>query len=353
MEGNIVLIAASLIFGIVLGGLVNYFSLGFCGAVTCPVKKINTYALRSFLISALLGGIGIFIFKQLSGGVYDFIGVMGIDVAFIIGAFIFGIGMILSDGCVLGMMRDLGRGYLYHIFTFVFLVIGTLLGNLHYREFWLDFKMNSIYIYLPDTFGALIGVLLFVFITLSMYAGLYLWDQSIKEADDNKDNDISPKLPKKYILAGVLIGLYLLIYEIVFKNNLGISGAFPYFGAWFVKILGIDPTNWSFFQVESAKEIINKGILSYDIALLTVGIFVGSLITEIFKKSFEIKKIKSVKQVVLASMGGLLMGYGACIAGSCNLGGFLSSAANLSLSAWIYMIFMFFGSLVTIKLFKV
>ena len=65
---------------------------------------------------------------------------------------------------------------------------------------------------------------------------------------------------------------------------------------------------------------------------------------------FKFKKIKSLKQVVAATLGGLLMGYGARLAGGCNIGALYSSIASLSLSGWVFAIFLFIGAFIGSKL---
>ena len=62
------------------------------------------------------------------------------------------------------------------------------------------------------------------------------------------------------------------------------------------------------------------------------------------------KKIKSVKQVVAAVLGGLIMGYGARLAGGCNIGALFSSIASLSLSGWVFALFLLVGAFIGSKL---
>lgn len=141
-------------------------------------------------------------------------------------------------------------------------------------------------------------------------------------------------------------------YQLITGLNIGISGAFPYFGAWVANLFGAHSEKWSFFQLESSQKIISGGIFRYETSVLIIGIIIGSMIIAILTKKFKIHKPESLKEVGGYAAGGLLMGYGACIAAGCNLSGFLSSAANLSLSAWVYLPFMMLGSMLVIKVLK-
>lgn len=334
----------NLILGVIFGIIVNYYSVGFTGAVYCTCKKLNSYAFRMFLIAIFIGGLGIFVLKTFQGDESKMIGVMGIDAALMAGAFIFGIGMMLSDGCILGMIRDLGNGNLGHIITFVFVVVGTIIGNASYKMTWLKLKKNSLYVYLPDAFGRVLGIVIFVAIIALTYFCFYYWDKR------NLDDEY--KLPKKNIVGGIILGLFMILYQAICHLNLGVSGAFPYYGAWVAKIFDVHPEKWTFFQIESAQRIIEGGILRYDISLLLIGILLGSLITSSACFKFKLYMPESFKEVFFYAAGGFLMGYGTVVAGNCNLSGFLSSAANLSLSAWIYLPFMMLGGYAVIKRFK-
>ena len=67
-------------------------------------------------------------------------------------------------------------------------------------------------------------------------------------------------------------------------------------------------------------------------------------------KKFKFKKIKSIRQVVAAIAGGLLMGYGARLAGGCNVGALFSGIASLSLSGWVFAAFLLVGAWIGSKL---
>ena len=83
--------------------------------------------------------------------------------------------------------------------------------------------------------------------------------------------------------------------------------------------------------------------------------FEQRLLATLLASQFKFKKIKAVRQVVAAVLGGLLMGYGARLAFGCNIGAFFSGIASLSLSGWLFgaslLIGAFIGSKLLIKFF--
>ena len=70
--------------------------------------------------------------------------------------------------------------------------------------------------------------------------------------------------------------------------------------------------------------------------MLNLGLVFGALLATLLASQFKFKKIKSLKQVIAAVLGGLLMGYGARLAGGCNIGALFSGVASLSLSGWVF-----------------
>lgn len=79
--------------------------------------------------------------------------VVPISFATLIGAFIFGVGMVIAGGCASGTLMRVGEGFHMQLISLLFFVIGSLWGA-HDFGWW---KYNVISkgkaIFLPDVFG--------------------------------------------------------------------------------------------------------------------------------------------------------------------------------------------------------
>ena len=79
--------------------------------------------------------------------------VVPISFATLIGAFIFGVGMVIAGGCASGTLMRVGEGFHMQLISLIFFVIGSLWGA-HDFGWW---KYNVISkgkaIFLPDVFG--------------------------------------------------------------------------------------------------------------------------------------------------------------------------------------------------------
>lgn len=158
------------------------------------------------------------------------------------------------------------------------------------------------------------------------------------------------KKPWTYAVGAILISLLQIVTLVTTGNPLGISTGFTNFGARLYNIVGGNVNTWYYFSSKEAQCILNTCFLNDPFSVRNLGIIFGALLATLLASQFRIKKIKSIKQIISAILGGLLMGYGARIASGCNIGAFYSGVASLSLSGWVYAIFLFLGAIVGSKI---
>lgn len=153
-----------------------------------------------------------------------------------------------------------------------------------------------------------------------------------------------------YVTGAVLLSLFQIVTLATSDNPWGVSGPFANWGAWLYQLVGGNVDKWYYFSSEGAQSVLKNGFLNDPGSIRNLGIIVGALLATLLASQFKIKKIKSLRQVVAAILGGLLMGYGARIAFGCNIGALFSGIASLSLSGWVFAVFLFLGATVGSKL---
>lgn len=153
-----------------------------------------------------------------------------------------------------------------------------------------------------------------------------------------------------YLTAAVLLSLFQIVTLAVSGNPWGVSATLANWGAWLFEAVGGSVDKWYYFSSEAAQATLARGPLQDPGTLRNVGIIAGALFSALIASGFKIKKIKSWRQVTAAVIGGLLMGYGARIGFGCNIGALFSGISSLSVSGWVYGVFMFFGAVVGSKL---
>lgn len=158
------------------------------------------------------------------------------------------------------------------------------------------------------------------------------------------------KNPFTYVAGAVMLALLNIALFAASGSPWGVSGTFANWGAWLYQLVGGNVDKWWYFSSEGAQATLNNGILNHSGSWLNFGIIFGALLATLLASQFKFKKIKNVKQIIAAVGGGLLMGYGARLAGGCNIGALFSSIASFSLSGWVFAIFLFVGAFIGSKL---
>jgi uncharacterized membrane protein YedE/YeeE len=170
---------------------------------------------------------------------------------------------------------------------------------------------------------------------------------------DIKNNEFYKKWFKSawtYVVGAVLLSLFQIVTLATTGEPWGVTGVFANWGAWLYRAVGGNVDKWHYFSSTGAQATLNAGFLNDPGSIRNLGIAFGALLATLLASQFKIKKIKSKKQLVAATIGGLLMGYGARIGFGCNIGALYSGIASLSLSGWVFGVFLFLGAIVGSKL---
>ena len=317
------------IFGLGFGWILQRSHLCFVSATSDPFIMNSTDQFRSILIGILFASVGTSAFKFLYGNTYNMQGVSAISIPLVFGAFIFGIGMVLAGCCSSGMFIRIGEGYLIHLITFICVMSGYFFASTHYQLLWAPFIKKAPSVFLPDYFGWAGGISINLFIIILLYVIAL-----------RAEKGHAPSESTNYLKGAICLGLLSSIHIFVLKSPWAVSGAFYWIEDFFKNL----------FQGTAYSSLKHAPVTAYGSNIRNIGLLIGSLISILFSKRFSIKKIRSGKQVKNSVIGGLLMGYGICIAGGCNISSFFIAAASLSVSGWVFMIALFAGAFVGIKI---
>lgn len=161
---------------------------------------------------------------------------------------------------------------------------------------------------------------------------------------DNRFYKQLMKDPITYVAGAVLLAVFQIAHFITLGSGWGVTSSFAYWGAWVAKVFGVNASSWSYFAGAKTQTILANGFLSDGGSIRNLGIIFGALMATLYASQFKIKKIKAVRQIVAAVLGGLLMGYGARLAGGCNIGALFTASASFSLSGWVFGAFLLVGA---------
>lgn len=177
---NLYIYSVALGVGVIIGIILRYSRFCFTAAFRDPFISGNTRVLRGMILALIVSTIGFAViqsrYSHSVGGNYESIpgAVSSVGVHVMIGAFIFGIGMVLAGGCASGVLMRMGEGHVLHWVVLTGFIIGTLLGAKNYSFWYEHFIKNAKTIYFSEYLDLRIVVALQVAVLMILYK-LALW----------------------------------------------------------------------------------------------------------------------------------------------------------------------------------
>lgn len=324
-----------IISGLIVGVLLEFVMqrTRFClagGFRDMYVQKSNKmfYAL---LVAITVQSLGLLIFTSL--------GIVKVPthtfpvVGTIVGSFIFGIGIVLAGGCATGTWYRAGEGL---IGSWVALILYAITSAITKTGVLLP-VMNAINkpLNVNASVSQSTGVPNWVLVLILAIITVTLVVRTLR-----KPKVMVPKLKQKYtgirhylferryhsFIAGIAVGLIALL-----AWPMSESTGRPYG-------LGITTpsANLINFLISGSTKFIDWGVL------LVLGIFIGSYIAARGSKEFK-WRLPDKKTIRNSAIGGILMGFGASVAGGCSIGNGLVETATMSWQGWLGLASMIAG----------
>ena len=157
-------------------------------------------------------------------------------------------------------------------------------------------------------------------------------------------------------VAGVVLGLVVLLTFILVGNGMGSSGAF----ARFATEIGLQVAPEAIRENGYLGGMAQGNPLASWIVLAVVGIFIGAILAAVSSGRFRLKvdrgsgRIGVTPRLLLALGGGLLAGFGSRLAAGCTSGVGLSNTAMLGVAGFVFLVaFFVVGILVSLLMRRV
>lgn len=377
-----------LLVGLGLGYTLTRALFGFAGSANRAYNGGSTKLLRSLTLMFFLSAVIVAALCFIGGAENYGLWINQINLGLVVGGLLFGIGMAFCMCCASGVLTDIVAGPSRAIITLIFFGVGVFVGfPLQATQGWVTDTLvhSSSYetgVFLPDLFkfdgmngylGALIltGILCLVVAGLAKAyenhrrkAGTYTGIDSERlqekaEIEMLQDESTTPVLSestvyrvfsKPWTLKTGAVVITILFSTLMIVTGGGWGASTPY-GYWFGRVIhlfGVSTESIVNFTQQgeasftapffsNAMNVQNISIiLGALIAALTMGMFTAQL-----KEGLKI----TPKEALIYIIGGFLMGFGTRLSNGCNVGALYSPIANLSLSGWVYFIFLFSGGM--------
>jgi uncharacterized membrane protein YedE/YeeE len=257
----------------------------------------------------------------------------------VIGAFVFGMGMQLANGCGSGTLYTVGGGSGRMLVVLAFFIAGSVIGSLHLPAVmaWggIDPILATAYL---GPWGGLAATWLSlaaaaaVVIVVARKRGAMVWPA------------------RQIVIGAVLIGLLSIAVFAIGRHPWSVTFGFTVWGGKIATALGFDLSSAEFWQWPGPKRALGDSILSDTSSLTDLGMILGAMAATTATSPFAHNAWPPVKSLVAAAIGGLLMGWGARLGFGCNIGAFVGGVASGSLHGWVWFAAALGGCTVGIKL---
>lgn len=169
------------IFGIAFGYALQRSRFCFTAAVRDPWITGSTSLTRAVLVAFALTTLGFTAIKYSAFASGNEIpgasAVHPIGIPLMLGAVMFGIGMVIAGGCASGTLMRVGEGFTMQMLALVFFVVGSLWGGHDMGAFWSNLETNAPKIFLPDVFGWAGALVVQGVIILLLYLAAVNWQK--------------------------------------------------------------------------------------------------------------------------------------------------------------------------------
>ena len=257
----------------------------------------------------------------------------------IIGAFVFGIGMQLGNGCGSGTLYTVGGGSGRMIITLAFFIAGSVIGSLHLPAFLalggFDPVLAADYL---GPWGGLIAT--WATLALAAIGGIAL----------ARRRGASFKPPRRILIGAVLIGLLSIGVFVAGHHPWSVTFGFTVWGAKLAALAGYDFSGAEFWQWAGPKHALGDSILGDTSSLTNLGMIFGAMAAAAATAPFARNPWPPIGSLAAAAIGGLLMGWGARLGFGCNIGAFVGGLASGSLHGWVWFAAALPGCFIGIKL---
>jgi uncharacterized membrane protein YedE/YeeE len=257
----------------------------------------------------------------------------------VIGAFVFGIGMQLANGCGSGTLYTVGGGSGRMLIALLFFVIGSVFGSLSLPAF---LSLGGVDPVLASDYLGAWGGLFATLMSIAAAAALIVLIARRRGAN------FMPS--RNYVIGGIAIGLLCVLVFAAGGHPWSVTFGYTVWGAKAATALGFDLSHSAFWQWPGPKHALSESVLSDTSSLTDFGMLFGAMAAAAASKPFAAAPWPPMKSLLAAGIGGLLMGWGARLGFGCNIGAFVGGVASGSVHGWIWFLAVLPGCLIGIRL---
>ena len=372
---------STFVIAFIMGAVVNKTNFCTMGAVSDWVNMGDKGRIRAWILAATVALIGVVLMEalgraDLSSTLPPYRGSEFQWGRYILGGFLFGIGMTLASGCGNKTLIRMGGGNLKSIFVFAIIAVIAYFMVDPFKELpatwyqtlfapWLG--QASISLNTPQDLGSIVGnwfgasaMTMRIVLGLAIAAGALFFIFRSSEFRSSFDN----------VLGGIVVGLAVLLAW-YFTSNISVAtddGAMKltqFYGEWDMMMdseegkpkngsTNLQPQSFTFISpIGQTYGYVGSGLASAFMTfgvISVLGVILGSFIWSIISRSFRIEWFVDFKDFLVHAMGAILMGFGGVLGLGCTVGQGITGVSTLALGSFLVFISIVLGRALTMKI---
>jgi hypothetical protein len=345
------------VIGLALGLVLFHSRFGFTSAWRQLVSVRQGTALRAHMlmlaVACVLFSVILGTGTSLSGAPEAQVQPAGLGV--VIGAFLFGIGMQVGGSCASGTLFAVGSGQTAIIYTLGGFILGSIASA--FAATWIgQIQKIGPTVSFADTPWGYPGALLVSLVIIGAVVVISVLVQRRRNpppvGEPPTAKGFARVLRGSWPLWVGAIGLAVLnaVTLLVSGGPWGITSAFSLWGAKILGWIGVDISDAPYWKVPKNAASLHGSVLADKISVMDFGIMLGALIASALAGAFVLHSKVPARMAIGAVLGGILMGFGARMAGGCNIGAYFSGIASFSLHGWLWGVMAIIGTYAGIAL---
>ncbi|WP_226366094.1 YeeE/YedE family protein [Pseudonocardia sp. ICBG162] len=277
-----------------------------------------------------------------------------IGIGLVVGAFLFGVGMQVGGSCASGTLFAVGSGQSAIVLTLLGFVVGSMFA-VFTHTFWTQTVPQGPSVNLAQLLGYPGAVAVTLLVTAAITA--VTWVVARRRTPPPVERPPSARGVARVLrgswpmwVGAVVLAVLNAAVLFVSAAPWGVTSAFALWGSKLLQAVGFDMAGLAYWQVPANARSLAAPVLADRISNLDVGIMIGALVASAVGGAFVLHKRIPWKLALGAVLGGIAMGYGARLAGGCNIGAYFSGIASFSLHGWIWAVVALGGTWVGLRL---
>lgn len=262
-----------------------------------------------------------------------------VSIALVIAGLAFGLGMVISGGCIAGHLYRLPEGHLRSIPALLGVVLGFALGFLSWDFMYNSFILGAPAAWLPSGNGYTVAVLVQLGILIGIGIWLLRWNPPVAGRGDRIVDGTEVRrllFFKRWpaLATGAGVGL-LGILAFYTDEPLGVTSQISSLTRTSATELGLLPSFMAGIdeQLAGCVAVVVDTITTN--GWLILGIFLASLAAALPGRRVRIEPVTTFNGGT-ALLGGVLLGWGAMIGLGCTIGVLLSGTHAMAASGWVF-----------------